>query len=99
MAVRIFSDSTCDLGKELTERYSVTIVPLCIVMGDKSYYDGEEMGASELNMMRDMGMNVTLELRDDGKASLMLFDEEMAGTWKLNSENSISVTFEGVCTC
>ena len=32
MAVRIFSDSTCDLGKELTERYSVTIVPLCIVI-------------------------------------------------------------------
>ena len=48
MAVRIFSDSTCDLGKELTERYSVTIVPLCIVMGDKSYYDGEEMGQEEI---------------------------------------------------
>lgn len=62
---------------------------------DSMRYDGEEMGASELNMMREMGMNVTLELRDDGKASLMLFDEEMAGTWKLNSENSISVTFEG----
>ena len=48
MAVRIFSDSTCDLGKELTDRYSVTIVPLCIVMGDKSYYDGEEMGQEEI---------------------------------------------------
>ncbi|MBP5471549.1 MAG: DegV family protein [Lachnospiraceae bacterium] len=44
MAVRIFSDSTCDLGKELTERYSVTIIPLCVVMGEKSYYDGEEIG-------------------------------------------------------
>ena len=48
MAVRIFSDSTCDLGKELTDRYSVTIVPLCIVMGEKSYYDGEEMGQEEI---------------------------------------------------
>ena len=42
MAVRIFSDSTCDLGKELIDRYSVTIIPLCVVMGEKSYYDGEE---------------------------------------------------------
>lgn len=48
MAVRIFSDSTCDLGKELTDRYSVTIIPLCIVMGEKSYYDGEEMGQEEI---------------------------------------------------
>ena len=48
MAVRIFSDSTCDLGKELTERYSVTIIPLCIVMGEKSYYDGEEMETDEI---------------------------------------------------
>ena len=48
MAVKIFSDSTCDLGKELCDRYSVTIVPLCIVMGEKSYYDGEEMGQEEI---------------------------------------------------
>ena len=48
MAVRIFSDSTCDLGKELCERYSVSIIPLCIVMGEKSYYDGEEMGQEEI---------------------------------------------------
>jgi len=48
MAVRIFSDSTCDLGKELTERYSVTIIPLCVVMGEKSYYDGEEIGQEEI---------------------------------------------------
>ena len=48
MAVRIFSDSTCDLGKELIERYSVTIIPLCIVMGEKSYYDGEDISRNEI---------------------------------------------------
>lgn len=48
MAVRIFSDSTCDLGKELIDRYSVTIIPLCVVMGEKSYYDGEEIGQEEI---------------------------------------------------
>ena len=48
MAVRIFSDSTCDLGKELTESYSVTIIPLCIGMGEKSYSDGEEMSQEEI---------------------------------------------------
>ena len=48
MGVKIFSDSTCDLGEELVKRYSVTIIPLCIIMGDKSYYDGEGVGQKEI---------------------------------------------------
>ncbi|MBR5419553.1 MAG: DegV family protein [Lachnospiraceae bacterium] len=48
MAIRIFSDSTCDLGEELTKRYSVTIIPLCIVMGETSYFDGEGLGQEEI---------------------------------------------------
>lgn len=48
MGVKIFSDSTCDLGEELVKRYSVTIIPLCIIMGDKSYYDGEGLGQKEI---------------------------------------------------
>ena len=48
MGVKIFSDSTCDLGEELCKRYSVTIIPLCIIMGDKSYYDGEGLGQKEI---------------------------------------------------
>ena len=48
MAVRIFSDSTCDLGEELAKRYSVTIIPLCIIMGENSYFDGEGLGQKEI---------------------------------------------------
>ncbi len=48
MGVKIFSDSTCDLGEELIKKYSVTIIPLCIIMGDKSYYDGEGLGQKEI---------------------------------------------------
>ena len=48
MGVKIFSDSTCDLGEELCKRYSVTIIPLCIIMGGKSYYDGEGLGQKEI---------------------------------------------------
>ena len=48
MGVKIFSDSTCDLSEELIKKYSVTIIPLCIIMGDKSYYDGEGLGQKEI---------------------------------------------------
>ena len=37
------ADSTCDLSQELVDRYGITIVPLSIIMGDQSYYDGEDV--------------------------------------------------------
>ncbi len=48
MGVKIFSDSTCDLSEELIKKYAITIIPLCIIMGDKSYYDGEGLGQKEI---------------------------------------------------
>ncbi len=48
MGVKIFSDSTCDLSEDLIKKYSLTIIPLCIIMGDKSYYDGEGLGQKEI---------------------------------------------------
>ena len=38
--VVITADSTCDLSPELVERYSVKVLPLSILLGDESYYDG-----------------------------------------------------------
>lgn len=46
--VKIYSDSTCDLSPELIERYGVKIVPLCIVMDEKSYYDSEEVTSEQI---------------------------------------------------
>ncbi|MCR5087007.1 MAG: DegV family protein [Lachnospiraceae bacterium] len=48
MALRIIADSTCDLSVEQIEKYGITILPLCIVMDGKSYYDGEEITPSEI---------------------------------------------------
>lgn len=38
--VKVVSDSTCDLPKDLAERYEIPIIPLHIVMGDEEYEDG-----------------------------------------------------------
>lgn len=46
--IRIVADSTCDLTKELLERYEITTIPLCIVMDEKSYYDGEEVTPDDI---------------------------------------------------
>lgn len=41
--VRIVADSTCDLNEKLAKEYDVTIIPLCVILGDDSFYDGEEI--------------------------------------------------------
>lgn len=53
MGIKIISDSTCDLSKELIEQYNISIIPLCIVMGDKSYYDGLEVTPDEIYKWAD----------------------------------------------
>lgn len=46
--IRIVSDSTCDLSAELKEKYDIRIIPLCIVMDDKSYYDMVDITPEEI---------------------------------------------------
>lgn len=51
--IKIIADSTCDLSKELIEKYDITIVPLCVVMGETSYYDGVEITPDEIYTWAD----------------------------------------------
>lgn len=53
MSVKIISDSTCDLSKELVEKYNISILPLHIVLGEAEYKDGEEIGPDEIYKWAD----------------------------------------------
>lgn len=46
--VKIFADSTCDLSEELIREYDICIIPLCIVLDDKSYFDKEELKPADI---------------------------------------------------
>lgn len=41
--VMITADSTCDLPNYLIEKNNITILPLSILLGDKSYSDGVDI--------------------------------------------------------
>ena len=41
MTIKITSDSTCDLSKKLIEKNGIGIFPLTVVLGEKSFKDGE----------------------------------------------------------
>nr|MCR5279365.1 DegV family protein [Lachnospiraceae bacterium] len=48
MGIRIVADSTCDLSDELIRRYNITIIPLSIIMGTESHYDGEDITPDDI---------------------------------------------------
>ena len=46
--IKIISDSTADLPKELIEKYDIQVLPLCVTLGEKTYKDGEEISAKDI---------------------------------------------------
>ena len=48
MKVKIISDSTCDLSKDLIEKYNITIVPLYVSINEKSRKDGLEVTPEDI---------------------------------------------------
>lgn len=48
MAIKITSDSTCDLSPELLERYQVSLLPLAVTLGENTYFDGEDITPADI---------------------------------------------------
>ena len=46
--VKIISDSTCDLSKELLDKYDISILPLHIILGMEEYKDGVEISPDKI---------------------------------------------------
>ena len=46
--IKIISDSTADLPKELIEKYDIQVLPLCVTLGEKTFKDGEEISAKDI---------------------------------------------------
>lgn len=46
--IKIISDSTADLPRELIEKYDIEIIPLTVTLGDESYKDGLEISAKDI---------------------------------------------------
>ena len=48
MRYKITADSTCDLSSELIERYNITILPLYVQLGGKTYRDGVDIQPDDI---------------------------------------------------
>lgn len=49
MKIKITTDSTCDLGNELAERYDIDVIPLSVILGDSAEYkDGVDITPQDI---------------------------------------------------
>ena len=51
--IKIISDSTCDLSKELIEKYNIAILPLHIHLDEEEYQDGVTISPDEIYAWAD----------------------------------------------
>ncbi len=51
--IKIISDSTCDLSKELLLKYDITILPLHVILGEEDYLDGVNITSDEIYTWAD----------------------------------------------
>ena len=53
MSVKIISDSTCDLSRELVGKYDVKILPLHVMLGEEEFQDGRNITPDEIYRWSD----------------------------------------------
>lgn len=84
--VKIIADSTCDLSKELIEKYDIEILPLHIMLGEKEYQDGVNITPDEIYSWSD-------EHKTTPKTSAVGMEEAMAVFEKYLSQGMELVVF------
>ena len=48
MKIKITSDSTCDLSRELVEKYDIAILPLTVIKGNEQFKDGVDITPADI---------------------------------------------------
>ena len=57
--------------------------------------NGEETSKDDISMLAALGLEVYLNLNEDGTAELVFFGESMSGSWEASSTTQGSVTLDG----
>ncbi|MEO3945417.1 DegV family protein [Gorillibacterium sp. CAU 1737] len=96
MTIKLFTDSSADLPKELIQRYDIEVVPLLVIDGDQQYEDNVTLDPADLfRGMREGKVYKTSQISyqtlydrlkpyaEQGQSCLYLaFSSELSGTYQ-----------------
>jgi DegV family protein with EDD domain len=100
MAIRIITDSTCDLSREDQARLGISVVPLTVHFPDASYLDGLEITSEEFYLKLDKSETLPTTSQVSPQAFTEIFKEaldagdDVVGIF-ISSE--ISGTYQSAC--
>ena len=77
--IAIVSDSTCDLSKELIERYDIHILPLHVILGEDERLDGVNISPDEIYTWSDANKQTPKTSAPSIEDAINLFQELLKG--------------------
>lgn len=100
MNIKITSDSTCDLSKELLEKYNITLVPLTIIKDGKAYSDCVDITPAEIyahvaaggSLCSTTAMNV-----GEYESWFSKFSKDYDGVLHINLSAEFSSSYQNAC--
>ena len=100
MKIKILSDSTCDLSKELVEKYDITILPLTVVKEGEQFSDGITITPAEIfahvaaggDLCSTTAMNV-----GEYEEQFAKYAKDYDGVIHINIGSSFSCSYQNAC--
>lgn len=100
MRIKITSDSTCDLSKELLEKYNIALVPLTVIKDGESFSDGVTITPDEIFAHVAAGgdlCSTTAVNVDEYMQWFNNFTSEYDGVVHINIGSGFSSSYQNAC--
>ena len=100
MNIKITSDSTCDLSKELVEKFNIGIIPLTVVKDDCSYQDGVDITPADIFAHVAAGGDLcsTAAISVGGyEEQFQKYSAEYDGVIHINISSEFSCSYQNAC--
>lgn len=98
--IKMISDSTCDLSRELLEKYDVTILPLHVHLGEDEYEDGVNIAPDELYAWSDANKSTPKTSSASMAEAIGLFERQLGDGDELicfSVSASMSSSYQVMC--
>jgi len=100
MKIKILSDSTCDLSKELLEKFDITVIPLTIIKDGQSYSDGVTITPKEIfeHVANGGGLCSTAAINAGEYSDLFAkYAKEYDAVLHINISSEFSCSYQNAC--
>lgn len=100
MRIKIMSDSTCDLSRELVEKFNIAIVPLIVVKDGQAYADGVDITPADIfaHVASGGGLCSTAAIGvGDYQDHFAKYAAEYDGVIHVNISSEFSSSYQNAC--